>query len=419
MKSKRILKLGGATLATPSQIQKAARAVKALLRRGDSLAVVVSAMGKETDRLYRLYLQCTGNKISNPDLELFLSSGEWASAQLLASALKSQGVCAQALTPWERDWPLKIRMTGQGPPLQEKTSEIRSFRLLPSSRRAIRQKLSALWKKGAVPVLCGFVGQDAQGRVVTLGRGGSDLSAFLFAEAIRAQEVLLIKDVPGVFSWDPRTPGNIRPYRISRIGERELALLASAGSRVIHPGAFKYLRAGQTARVASLNQKDLLKGGTLILKSESASLRVSKTPMAAITLVGKNLPQTPGILHALTQPLKRQGIPIHAVTVSESLLALYLPDSQCDRAYARLIGAGRKFPAIASSTVKRNLTRIEIHSPDIIEAPGILARLLQPIARKGINIWEMVTIHSEILLFVESPYVAPILSLLKKSLKKI
>lgn len=413
----RVVKLGGSTLATPEQVRAMAQALATMHRGQEKVLAVVSAMGKTTDHLYDAFIRAAGERADALDLERFLSQGEWASAQLLAAALKTAGQDSVAITPWDKNWPLAVALQNHAAPLKEKVNEIRNFKLLTSSKRMVHNVIGGHLKAGRIPVVCGFVAKNQSGEVVTLGRGGSDISAFLLADILKADEVILVKDVDGVLPWDPNVAGVHPKAKVAHLEAKELYFLSSAGSRVVHPGALRYLKAGKKARVISYKSDDWAKGGTEILKTPHAALRLLDIPLAALTFIGRDLVSTPGILYEISRPLKETGVSIYSITVSESFLAVYVPEKDCEKAYGFLAEVAARIPQLKSSAVKKGLVKITVSSEESIEAPGAIERLVRPIARAGLNVWEIVTIHSDIMLFVEKPLAQKVVRSLKRSLK--
>ncbi|MBI4062958.1 MAG: ACT domain-containing protein [Elusimicrobia bacterium] len=412
----RVVKLGGSTLATPQQVRRMALALAGLQKKNERVVAVVSAMGKTTDLLYEQLVGAAGDKVDPLDLEHFLSQGEWASAQLMTAALKALGRRAIAVTPWDKDWPLKIILKDKAVPLKEKANEIRNFKLQPASPKLIRQVLGGHLKAGVLPVVCGFVAKNQDDQVVTLGRGGSDVSAFLLANVLKADEVILVKDVDGVLAWDPGLAKVSTQAKISVLKDRELYLLTSAGARVAHPGALRYMSHGSKARIVSSESPNWTGGGTEVVKTRGTRLKRLGIRLAALTFIGRDLTKTPGILHAISGPLKALGISIYSVTVSESFLALYVPEKDIDKAYAALAGISNAVAEIKSSAVKKGLAKITVESQASIETPGTIERLVRPLAQAGINIWELVTVHSDISFFVESSLEGRAIEVLKKVL---
>ncbi len=188
-----VLKFGGSILADSRDIVRAVHDVYRYLREGRRVVAVVSALGRTTD----LLLEQARELCSEPEpagLAALLATGEATSAALLALALDRAGVPATLLDPW------RVGLRTGGPLLDAEPVEV--------SRREIFRAL----EDKPVVVLSGFVGCDPEGRTSLLGRGGSDLTALFVAHRVGADVCRLIKDVGGLYEWDPGTAVGARRY---------------------------------------------------------------------------------------------------------------------------------------------------------------------------------------------------------------
>lgn len=230
-----VIKFGGTALATAARIRRAALRVRALKRGGHHPIVVVSATGHTTDRLLAL-LDAVGRGPtdqvcdSSRERDRALATGEDLSAALLAAALLGLGVPALSLRGGEAGI-LAAGEFGAGRPV-----------VLQANR------LKALVAGGQVPVVAGFQATRADGETVTLGRGGSDVSAVFLAVALGAGECRIVTDVDGVYSADPRLDPAASRFEV--LEHRELVRLAGAGAAVVHPdAAARAAQAGMLLRV--------------------------------------------------------------------------------------------------------------------------------------------------------------------------
>lgn len=224
-----VIKFGGTSLATTTRVRRAARRVRALRRAGYRPVVVVSAAGQATDHLLERWRAVVAGSdvvggMSSRELDRLLATGEERSAALVAGALLAIGVPAVSLRGGEAG----IRAAGAfgvGVPVTLHGERLREF-------------LDA----GRVPVVAGFQGARADGETVTLGRGGSDLSAVFLAIHLGAPECRIVTDVAGVFTADPRRDPTAT--LLPTLTHDQLVDLTSAGAVVVHPGAAE--RAAQT-----------------------------------------------------------------------------------------------------------------------------------------------------------------------------
>src|SRR2546425_3848401 len=170
-----IVKFGGSSLSNPKRICLAVASVAKEYARGNRIVVVVSAVGNTTDRL--LHLTNGGAGLVKTDRDDILAMGERTSARIFAAALKSRGIQARYYDPSDRDWPIITDDNFQNAnPLKNKCVQ------------RIRRYLKPVLGDGVVPVIGGFIGRTRDGRISTLGRGGSETNALQLAMKLEAVE---------------------------------------------------------------------------------------------------------------------------------------------------------------------------------------------------------------------------------------
>ncbi len=214
----RVVKFGGTSLGDASRVRRAARRVAALVRAGEGVAVVVSAMSRTTDGLLDLAADVSrgGGTPSARETDRLLATGEDLSAALLATALTSAGVPARSLRGGE---------AGVAADGEHGAGEIRGVDA---------RTLAGLIREGVVPVVAGFQGARWDGETLTLGRGGSDTTAIALAAAL-AVPCDIVTDVAAVYDRDPRTDPGARPFLA--LTHAELVALADSGAQVVAPEA--------------------------------------------------------------------------------------------------------------------------------------------------------------------------------------
>jgi aspartate kinase len=224
-----VQKFGGSSVADPERIRNVADHVCRTVRRGNQVAVAVSAMGKTTDDLIRLANAVLTNqsapvekatkkgelpiKGDSREMDMLLTTGERVSAALLAMAIEDLGVPSMSFTGSQAGI---VTDTAHG---RAKILEMRSDR--------IREAIEA----GVVPVVAGFQGVSTAKDVTTLGRGGSDTTAVALAAALGADSCEIYTDVTGVFTADPRVAP--RAHRMARVSYEEMLEMAATGSGVV------------------------------------------------------------------------------------------------------------------------------------------------------------------------------------------
>lgn len=225
-----VLKFGGTSMGNPERIAHSASIAAAEAANGHRIALVVSAMAGETDR-YLGHATALGGGLGEVETDTALAAGEQAASALMALALKQLGLKARSVLAWQ------LPIEAEGPPGAARITGIDG------------EVLEALLAEGVIPVVAGFQGVDGQGRLITLGRGGSDLSAAAIAAAIGAH-CDIYTDVDGVFTTDPRIEPKAR--RLERISHDEMLELAAMGAKVLQTRSVEYAKAkGVAMRVKS------------------------------------------------------------------------------------------------------------------------------------------------------------------------
>jgi len=250
-----VLKFGGALLGTPELLLKAASLIASRAKAGEKIVVVVSAMGNDTDRLLQLARETKADLGSaSVELDVVLAAGEQISAGLMALALQTFGVPARSFLAHQ----VPIQCSGAA-----------SDASLCSVRT---ENLRASIEADQVPVVAGFQGVDEQGRILTLGRGGSDTTAVAVAAALGARLCEFFKDVDGVYSTDPQK--NLSAQKFSQLNYQQMELLAQSGAQVLHHKAVVLAREHRVSLyVRSLSNAP----GTLISARSSNSLSTSNS----------------------------------------------------------------------------------------------------------------------------------------------
>src|SRR5665648_1030791 len=272
-----VVKFGGSSLADHERLLRAVMAVVNESKKGTKIAVVVSAMGKTTDVLMTTAKNTSNGQLAKHDLDDILSMGERTSIRVFAAALRNNGVAACYFDPMDCNWPIITDEAFQN-----------ANPLLRDCAENIQKYILPLIEKGTVPVIPGFLGKTRDGKITTLGRGGSDTTAFLLAEGLNADQVVLVTDADGIMSGDPKVLGT--PNLLSEINVNTLVGLADSGAKFIHRKALKYKPKNIDVKVMNSVHGDLNKEGTLIkgglateLDAEIAILRRSrKSPSSAM-----------------------------------------------------------------------------------------------------------------------------------------
>ena len=216
-----VAKFGGTSVGSIERIRQAAGLISAAVASGETLAVVVSAMSGETDRLLGLAAEF-GAGLGDEETDVALAAGEQVSAALMSLALRERGLQARSFLGWQAP------VFTDGPP--------GAARIAGMDSEAFERAMDA----GIVPVLAGYQGVAENGRLRTLGRGGTDLSAVALAAALGAR-CDIYTDADGVFTTDPRIEP--KAVRIDAISHDEMLELAAQGAKVLQPRSVEFAKA--------------------------------------------------------------------------------------------------------------------------------------------------------------------------------
>ncbi len=255
-------KYGGTSMGSTDRIAQVAKRVAKWFRAGHQMVVVPSAMSGETNRLLALAKELAPATVSEAyhrELDMLAATGEQASSALLAIALQAEGLESVSYAGWQ----LPIRTN----------NAYTKARIESIDDARIRADLDA----GRVVIVTGFQGQDEQGNITTLGRGGSDTSAVAVAAAMKADECLIYTDVDGVYTTDPRVVSEAR--RLHTVSFEEMLEMASLGSKVLQirsvefAGKYKVkLRVLSSFTPWDLDIDEEARSGTLITYEEDENM---------------------------------------------------------------------------------------------------------------------------------------------------
>ena len=382
-----IVKFGGSSLANARLINAAAGSVAREYSRGGRIVVIVSAVGNTTESL--ISLTNAGSAMVETDRDDILAMGERTSARIFAAALKAKGIQARYFDPSDKDWPIITDdHFSNANPLKERT--------LPRIRRYVAPLLG----EGVVPVIGGFIGRTRDGRISTLGRGGSDTTALLLATALEAEEVVLVTSVGGIMSGDPKLVNH--PKHLRKIDIKTLVGIADSGTKFIHRKALRYKDPNINIRVVSHRHGNLQSHGTTITGKPLPALDVSihnPDKISSITLVGKTLPKNADLTKEAIQIVRHNLL---AVSEDSDSMILYVSDAssikqQINRLHDAVV---RSSSGIALAT-RRGLSLITVKGVGLEETPGVVASLSGALQSGGINIFGILTIASSVVVIVD------------------
>lgn len=369
-----VAKFGGKSLADGERIHRAAGAVAREVQGGAQIAVVASALGNNTDTLINITKQATDGKTKTREFDDILSMGERTSVRILSAALNARGVKSRYFDPAEEDW---LIITND--------SFTDAEPLLPECSRRIKKHVLPFLEQGIVPVIPGFVGKSLDGHVTTIGRGGSDTTAFILAKALDADEVILVTDVEGIMSADPKLVTNPRKLRV--IEAKQLAELADLGARFIHKKALQYKDENINARLVSYSCDGLDAEGTVIVGSfPKASVALANRSKAMrVTMVGKAITEDTSLVREIARELIDHQIFVFGTSADNDSLTWYLSQTETNSPLESLHGIVLSRKKESAMAVRKDLAPVKVEGLRLEEAHSVASRLLESLQAKGVN----------------------------------
>ena len=374
-----VAKFGGTSLGTGERIERAADTVASAIDEGHEVAVVASAMGSTTDEL----LDEITFETDEADRAQIVSMGERTSVRMLKAALASRGVDAMFLEPGSELWPVITDVHGELD--VERTEEA-------------AQALAAVMD-GVVPVITGFLAETVDGDVTTLGRGGSDTTAVMLGKYMNADEVVIVTDVEGVMTGDPTVVEGAR--NVGEITVDELRNLSFRGAEVVAPSALAYKDDRMDVRVTHYQHGDLLRGGTRIEGEFRNLVDMREEALACMTVAGRAIRNSPGILQRLSTALGENDINVDAVASGMDSITYYVDQSQAEAAEAVLHDEVVSQEPLSSVTVSDDVAVIRVTGGQLPNRPGVLTNIVNPLGEARINIRDLITSATSVAIFVD------------------
>ena len=385
-----VQKFGGTSVGDIERIKNVALKVKAEIDRGNEVAVVLSAMSGETNRLVGLVNQM-GSLYDAREYDSVVATGEQITIGLLALALQDLGVSARSWLGWQVPF---------------HTDDVHAKARI---KKIDVDELDKRMKTGEVPVVAGFQGIGPDNRITTLGRGGSDTSAVALAAALGADRCDIYTDVDGVYTSDPRIVTKAR--KLEKITYEEMLEMASLGAKVLQTRAVEMaMKHGQRLQVLSSFED---KPGTLVVDEEEivekelvSGIAYSRDE-AKITLV--RVSDKPGVAAAIFGPLSDANVNVDMIVQNESVagkatdLTFTVTQADLERAVKTLekhsddIG----YEKLHSDA---NVVKISVVGVGMRSHAGVAQRMFATLAEKGINIQVISTSEIKVSVLIDEEY---------------
>lgn len=390
----KIFKFGGTSLEGEERIFNAVSACIEEIESGSKVICVVSAMGKTTDRLYSL-VQKINPAVSVEESMPIVGMGEIISARILTYALLERGVAAMFLEPFSRAWPVLLRRDG----LLSKRR----------TRRAMEACIPPLLRSNDCIVVPGFIGVKPDGTWGTLGRGGSDTTAFIFGKYAHADEIVMVKDVDGVFTADPALVPEAE--QLTYIDADELSALSAFGAGVVHADALSYKGKHQKVKIVHHDFGNLAYGGTVVDGTVERKLYLLDEKLNLISFYKRDMAGERAVIEELTKKIMRKT-KVFGTTLGIDYLGFYVPSSA---ARSVITACGKTAAAHRIKLVERkDIALLIMRRESPVNLPGMISYLLAPLANKKMNIVEVITIGREILVFTNWKDRVKAMDILKK-----
>ncbi|RJF83206.1 aspartate kinase [Azospirillum cavernae] len=390
-----VLKFGGTSVGDIDRIKNVARKVEQEVKAGHQVAVVVSAMSGVTNQLVK-YCNEIDKLHDAREYDAVVASGEQVTSGLLAIALQSIGIPARSWAGWQipiyaDDTHSKARIVSIDTTQMEKSMQT-----------------------GEVAVVAGFQGVTKDGRIATLGRGGSDTSAVALAAAVKADRCDIYTDVDGVYTTDPRIVTKAR--KLNKITYEEMLELASQGAKVLQTRSVE-MAMNHRVRVQVLSSFEAAAGSSLpgtlvvdedeIVEKEVVSGIAYSRDEAKITLVG--VADQPGVAASIFGPLTDAAVNVDMIVqnVSEDGKSTDMTFTVGKADIARAVKvledeqATLKYKRIASDA---NVVKVSVIGVGMRSHAGVAQRMFKALADKGINIQVISTSEIKISVLIAEEY---------------
>jgi len=394
-----VMKFGGTSVGDIERIRNVAAHVKREVDAGHQVAVVVSAMSGETNRLVGLTRDVSPLHDAR-EYDVVVSAGEQISVGLLALALQDIGVAARSWLGWQ---------------IKVETSDVHgAARILDIHADGLEAQL----EEGRVAVIAGFQGISSAGRITTLGRGGSDTSAVAIAAALKADRCDIYTDVDGVYTTDPRVVS--QATKLARISYEEMLEMASLGAKVLQTRSVELamvhnvrlqVRSSFDAADSAFPEDGIV--GTLIcnedeiMEQEIVSGIAYAPNEAKVTLL--QVADKPGVAAEIFGPLADAAVNVDMIVQNMSAdgkttdVTFTVSSDELERALAVIEGLKGKVE-FANLQAVPEMAKISVVGVGMRSHAGVAQKMFKELAEKGINIHVISTSEIKVSVLIDSDY---------------
>ena len=386
-----VQKYGGTSVANVERIKAVAERVVKTAKEGHKVAVVVSAMAGETDKLINLAHQVSSNP-SEREMDLLLSSGERVASALTAIAIEELGHKAMAFT---------------GRQMGIITDDVHTKAKI---EKITGERAKKALDDGYIVVVAGFQGVTEGGSdVTTLGRGGSDLSAVAIASALNADLCEIYTDVDGVYTTDPNIVPEAR--KLDKISYEEMLELASLGAKVLQTRSVEFAMKYEVPVVVRSSFND--NQGTLVTKEDEEMEKVVVSGVAydknqaKITVMG--VPDKPGIAARLFKGIADAGIVVDIIVQNVSSdgkaadISFTVPKTDAKKALKLTEGIAKELSA-KGVDMKEDIAKISIVGVGMRTHSGVASQIFETLAKHNVNIMMISTSEIKVSCVIDAKY---------------
>ncbi len=384
-----VQKYGGTSVASLDHIRRVAMGIVSKKSQGNKVAVVVSAMSGETDRLLGLSSQVMSGPPGR-EQDALVSTGEQVCAALTAITIESLGHRAKSYLG------LQLPLVTDNVHTKARITEI--------DTGALKKDLD----DGITPVIAGFQGVTEDGSITTLGRGGSDTTAVALAAMLKADCCEIYTDVDGVYTADPNICPKAR--HLKKISYQEMLELAGLGAKVLHARSVELAQKYQVPLVVKssfggsretwiVNEEDVMENS--VIKGVTLEKNVSK-----ISLI--RVPDRPGIAYKILSPLADSSINVDMIIQNASIdgfadFTFTIPSTDLGKAKVLVEEVARDVGAL-EMLADNNIVKVSAVGIGIKTNPGVAAKMFKSLSQENINIEMISTSEYRISCVIEEKY---------------
>ena len=397
-----VLKFGGTSVGTTEKIKKVAEIITDYKKKNYKVIVVSSAMSGVTNELIKKSHEISNN-FSNSEHDVLVSSGEQVACSLIAGRLIHKGFKSRSWLSWQ----IPIITVGI-----HKNSRINQIN---------KNKIMKYLKEGGIPIITGFQGVNNENRITTIGRGGSDASAIMFAKFFKAERCIIYTDVEGVYTTDPNKLKKAKKIKV--ISYEEMLEMASLGAKVMQPISIQDARLNRID--IEVKSSFVNKSGTLITKRSNIINNKIVTGISStqndskVSLIGVR--DKPGVAASIFKPLSKNLINVDMVVQNvsangkETDLTFTIKTEDLNK--TKKIIQENKNIEYRKLLFKKEVSKISVIGVGMITTPGVTFRMFQTLAKKNINIQVISTSEIKISVLIDKKNTKKALIALHKEFK--